>query len=117
MIIVLAKKLYFNVSSEPNGYRFANFSKEVGGLLIYSYTQPPTAELDQIAFGVMTKQQTDATLLRLFSETFSDFITFRLVSIFFPLFFILYEHQLFHKFLILNWLVLLSYVICYLETY
>ncbi|XP_076459006.1 uncharacterized protein LOC143292527 isoform X2 [Babylonia areolata] len=61
--------------NEPIGFLFQNFSRP--GLLIYDLRQQPTSSGDEIAFGVMTRQE-NALLLRVFSELINDYIEFRL---------------------------------------
>ena len=63
--------------AEPIGFRYQNFSS--AGLLIYTFPTQPTTSRDEIAFGVMTKQN-NAVLFRVFSEIVNDYIEFRLVS-------------------------------------
>ncbi|KAL8587816.1 hypothetical protein ACOMHN_021034 [Nucella lapillus] len=61
--------------NEPIGFLYQNFSRP--GLLIYDLVNQPTSSRDEIAFGLMTRQQ-NGLILRVFSELINDYVDFRL---------------------------------------
>ena len=67
---------FFNLTSDPVGYYFKKNGQN--GVILYEFPFTSNSDMDQIAFGFMTRQE-NAVLYRIVGNVGNEYIEIRLV--------------------------------------